>query len=95
MSMNTQQTPMDDPEAVKNVQRLDRFLNESPRSNYTFDSERDSDESTVCRRVSDGGLSCVKLRLNSKQMFEQMQKFGYFCALPLDPSRTELECKKF
>lgn len=28
------------------------------------------------------------------QMFSQMQKLGFFCALPMDPTETYMECRR-
>lgn len=36
-------------------------------------------------------LTCLSFL--ATQMFSQMQKLGFFCALPMDPTKTHMECK--
>lgn len=73
-------------------QELKEFVSSDPKARYTFDSERDSTESELCRQGK-GYEECVTLKMTSKRMFEAMQKYGYFCALPSDPTKTHMECK--
>ncbi|TFK42742.1 hypothetical protein BDQ12DRAFT_732356 [Crucibulum laeve] len=72
---------------------LNAFLSHDPKSNYTFDSERDSPQSEICRANGRKDRDCIMLQMNSKRLFEAMQKHGFFCALPIDPERTYMECK--
>ncbi|KAF8590456.1 hypothetical protein K439DRAFT_89040 [Ramaria rubella] len=71
---------------------LKKFIDEAPASQYTFDSERGADHSEICRQRK-GQKECLEVWLNSKQMFEAMQHNGFFCALPMDPGRTHMDCK--
>ncbi|KAG8961474.1 hypothetical protein FRC03_005363 [Tulasnella sp. 419] len=69
------------------------FIQESPQSTYTFDSERDAQEAQLCRQMSDGTQRCIGVELSSKILFERMQELGFYCALPVDPARTHMECR--
>ncbi|KAI0035746.1 hypothetical protein K488DRAFT_42701, partial [Vararia minispora EC-137] len=60
---------------------------------YTFDSERDAPQSELCRKGTTEGRECILLQMHSKKLFEAMQAQGFFCALPMDPSRTHMECE--
>ncbi|KAF9533472.1 hypothetical protein CPB83DRAFT_845314 [Crepidotus variabilis] len=73
---------------------LRAFIKEQhdPNTHYTFDSERGSGESEICREDAPS-KDCLKLKLDSKKMFEAMQDEGFFCALPSDPERTYMHCK--
>ncbi|KIO26133.1 hypothetical protein M407DRAFT_243840 [Tulasnella calospora MUT 4182] len=68
------------------------FVKKSPRSMYTFDSERDAPVAELCRHVGDGQPTCIDVHMASKALFQQMQDLGFFCALPLDPGKTHMEC---
>jgi len=70
---------------------LKRFINQAPASRYTFDSERGSDHSEICREGK-GQKECMQVWLASKQLFEAMQQHGFFCALPMEPGKTHMEC---
>ncbi|KAF8810169.1 hypothetical protein BYT27DRAFT_7187032 [Phlegmacium glaucopus] len=73
---------------------LKAFVKHDPNCHYTFDSERNSLQSELCREGSGSkGRECITLQMNSKHLFEAMQELGFFCALPMDPSRTYIECK--
>lgn len=71
---------------------LDEFIAQDPASQYTFDSERDAPCSNICRESKVKGRECIVLQMHSKKMFEAMQSKGFFCILPMDPSRTHMEC---
>ncbi|KAJ7470295.1 hypothetical protein FB451DRAFT_1253261 [Mycena latifolia] len=76
---------------------LKAFISRAPGSRYTFDSERDAPQSELCREsASDGGANlareCIVLQMHSKRLFEAMQNLGFFCAMPMDPARTHMEC---
>ncbi|KAK0197536.1 hypothetical protein F5146DRAFT_972042 [Armillaria mellea] len=75
------------------LQILKSFIGTSPASTYTFDSERDSPRSTICRPSdSTDGQECITIEMNSKKLFATMQSLGFFCALPVDPTQTYMEC---
>ncbi|KAK0228147.1 hypothetical protein IW262DRAFT_1455338 [Armillaria fumosa] len=75
------------------LQTLKSFIGTSPASTYTFDSERDSPRSTICRPSdSTDGKECITIEMNSKKLFATMQSLGFFCALPVDPTQTYMEC---
>ncbi|KAF9484871.1 hypothetical protein BDN70DRAFT_796700, partial [Pholiota conissans] len=66
------------------------FLQHQPNKQYTFDSERGSEKSEICR---EGDNECITLQMNAKRLFEAMQEQGFFCALPMDPGRTYMKCR--
>ncbi|KAK0210365.1 hypothetical protein DFS33DRAFT_1292726 [Desarmillaria ectypa] len=75
------------------LQILKSFIGTRPSSQYTFDSERDSPRSTICRPSdSPDGKECITIEMNSKKLFATMQSLGFFCALPVDPTQTYMEC---
>ncbi|KAJ6606518.1 hypothetical protein DFH09DRAFT_1120459 [Mycena vulgaris] len=74
---------------------LKAFIARAPAARYTFDSERDAPQSEICRRPSSGDAAateCIVLQMHSKRLFEAMQNLGFFCALPMDPTGTHMEC---
>ncbi|KIY66125.1 hypothetical protein CYLTODRAFT_455688 [Cylindrobasidium torrendii FP15055 ss-10] len=71
---------------------LEDFVNTSPKSVYRFSAPRDTPPSKICRDGKDGE-DCKTIELTGKEMFTTMQSMGFFCALPLDPSKTYMECK--
>jgi len=72
--------------------QLDAFIAKAPANQYTFDSEKDSPRSEICRVLGKNSKECMILQMNSKKLFEAMQDHGFFCTLPLDPARTHMEC---
>jgi len=72
---------------------LKEFIKDDPLSQYTFDSERGSSESELCREDTPNGRECIKLRMDAKKLFEAMQDQGFFCSLPMDPERTYMQCR--
>ncbi|KAF9820177.1 hypothetical protein IEO21_01610 [Rhodonia placenta] len=81
--------PSENPE-----EQLKTFISEDPDSHYTFDSERGAARSEVCREGKEKGRKCITLAMHSTKMFAAMQAQGFFCALPMDPSRTHMECRR-
>ncbi|KAJ7093217.1 hypothetical protein C8R44DRAFT_890981 [Mycena epipterygia] len=72
---------------------LKAFIARAPASQYTFDSERDATQSEICRAEAPNlARECIILQMHSKRLFEAMQNLGFFCALPMDPKRTHMEC---
>ncbi|KAE9406784.1 hypothetical protein BT96DRAFT_987330 [Gymnopus androsaceus JB14] len=65
----------------------------TPNGQFTFDSERDAPRSEICRSDDPNNHDCITLQMNSKQMFESMQSLGFYCALPIEPGKTYMECK--
>lgn len=64
---------------------------QDPSATYTLDGERTKTVSELCKRLPNGGLSCLKLDIASRELFAIMQKLDYFCTLPQDPSKTYSE----
>ncbi|KAI6019669.1 hypothetical protein F5J12DRAFT_482309 [Pisolithus orientalis] len=86
---------------------------EDPSAGYTFDGERGTARTVICREHSNqpktrqhtGDIStgeqgrgrqkdCIDLDMYSTQLFAAMQNYGFYCALPSDPSRTHMVCRK-
>ncbi|CAL1704324.1 unnamed protein product [Somion occarium] len=71
---------------------LRSFVAEDPDSKYTFDSvQRGGDLTEICREGKKLSRKCIKLHMYSTQMFQAMQTQGFYCALPIDPTRTYME----
>ncbi|KAI8456495.1 hypothetical protein BY996DRAFT_6968024 [Phakopsora pachyrhizi] len=78
--------------SAEEKKKVDDFVNQSPNSMYYFDAtKRGSKTSELCQEKS---RKCILLEMESRHLFEYMQKLGYFCQLPFDPSRTEIECRR-
>lgn len=60
---------------------------------FVIDGEKDSKQSIICT-TTDNGKTCLKLKMNSIQLFKIMQKQEYFCSLPDDINATYFECRK-
>ncbi|KAI8979452.1 hypothetical protein BDF20DRAFT_869581 [Mycotypha africana] len=89
-SMNNNENENIDMKDLKELERIDQFVSKAPGSSYTIDQK----EQTLCREGLNGQRDCVKLNLEYTQMFSQMQKLGFFCALPMDPTETYMECRR-
>lgn len=79
--------------------KIDQFVNQSPNSTYLFDApHRGAKLAELCRSSGPSGSGrkndCISVAIESRHLFEYMQKLGYFCQLPFDPSRTEIECRR-
>ncbi|RPD66010.1 hypothetical protein L226DRAFT_566492 [Lentinus tigrinus ALCF2SS1-7] len=72
---------------------LKDFIAEDPNSTYTFTSERDAPQSELCRDGKEKGKKCIMMQMHSTRLFQAMQDQGFFCALPMDPKGTHIECK--
>ncbi|EIE88174.1 hypothetical protein G6F46_009980 [Rhizopus delemar] len=72
------------------IDRLDSFVKEAPGNEYTIDQK----EQELCRQNLNGQGECIKLNLEYTQMFSEMQNLGFFCALPMDPTKTHMECRR-
>ncbi|KAG8869515.1 hypothetical protein FRC20_001320 [Serendipita sp. 405] len=72
---------------------LKEFIKKAPKATYTFDSERGAPVSELCRQP-DGSVSkeCRMIHMQSTRLFEAMQDLGFYCALPLNPGKTHMEC---
>ncbi|CAI5760491.1 unnamed protein product [Candida verbasci] len=79
-----------------NDSTISNFISGFPQSNvFIIDGEKESKESIICTNNSnDGGKTCLKLKMNSIELFKTMQKFDYFCSLPDDIDATYFECRK-
>ncbi|KAI8340355.1 hypothetical protein EDC96DRAFT_335788 [Choanephora cucurbitarum] len=74
----------------KELNRLDKFVKDAPGNEYTIDQK----EQELCRNFSGGQEQCIKLHLEYTQMFSKMQELGFFCQLPMDPTKTYMECRR-
>ncbi|KAI3402473.2 hypothetical protein KGF56_004714 [Candida oxycetoniae] len=71
------------------------FINQYPVNNmFEIDGEKDRNESIICTSNDQGGKTCLKLKINSIELFRCMQKLEYFCSLPNDINATYFECRK-
>ncbi|KAH7912255.1 hypothetical protein BJ138DRAFT_1148892 [Hygrophoropsis aurantiaca] len=75
-------------------EKLNTFLSQRPSGRYTFDSERGAPQSEICREGGEKGHECIVLKMYSTKLFEAMQKHGFYCALPMDPTQTHMVCDK-
>ncbi|KAI8090028.1 uncharacterized protein BX664DRAFT_281426 [Halteromyces radiatus] len=72
------------------LKRIDSFVEKVPAGFYTIDQK----ERELCRQLGGNQQDCIKLNLEYSEMFSQMQKLGFFCALPMDPTLTYMECRR-
>ncbi|MBW0516056.1 hypothetical protein O181_055771 [Austropuccinia psidii MF-1] len=84
---------------IEEKNKIDKFVNQSPNSMYLLDSlKRGAKAAELCRDSGSSGshrkADCISLAMENRHLFEYMQKIGYFCQLPFDPSRTEIECRR-
>ncbi|CAG8743933.1 21998_t:CDS:1, partial [Racocetra persica] len=89
------------------TQRLAQFVQEDDSARYVIHSEnvicRDTALNTGSRIEAEetsekevtggtGKISCVNLKeLDKTEIFAEMQKLGFFCALPQDPKKNGIE----
>ncbi|KAH9934821.1 uncharacterized protein B0H18DRAFT_869692 [Fomitopsis serialis] len=78
----------------KPEEQLKAFVAEDPNSRYTFDGERGAPQSEICREGNEKSRKCITLMMQSTAMFSAMQSQGFFCALPMEPGRTHMECRR-
>ncbi|GAA5900536.1 hypothetical protein JCM6882_001272 [Rhodosporidiobolus microsporus] len=72
------------------------FVAAAPNATYTI-NEREKGAKTVelCRTGGEGagpGRDCREIAQEVTKVFALMQKQGFFCQLPFDPTHTEIEC---
>ncbi|KAI9021531.1 hypothetical protein CLU79DRAFT_753701 [Phycomyces nitens] len=72
------------------LSRLNAFVAKAPQDNYNIDQYKHQ----LCRQLPSGQEECLKLKLEFVEMFSEMQKLGFFCALPMDPTKTHMECQR-
>ncbi|KAI5956903.1 hypothetical protein KGF54_000522 [Candida jiufengensis] len=81
------------PEEISNT--VSQFIENYPISNlFIIDGEKDLKKSIICTSNNDGGKTCLKLQMNSIELFKIMQKNEFFCSLPNDVDATYFECRK-
>src|ERR1043166_3551069 len=70
---------------------LENFVREDDSAKYVIEPKN-----VICRKDEKADkVSCVKLNeLDEKDIFSQMQKLGFYCALSQDPYQSGMECKK-
>jgi len=71
---------------------LKQFISRDPHARYILDSERDASQSEICRQGKGRDKECMILQMTSRELFTAMQENGFFCALPMDPTRTYIQC---
>lgn len=72
--------------------RVEDFVKQNLKLRYTFSSERGSQESQLCREKGGDTRECMNVGMSSTQLFEAMQALGFYCALPMEPGKTHMEC---
>ncbi|KZV93344.1 hypothetical protein EXIGLDRAFT_835762 [Exidia glandulosa HHB12029] len=73
---------------------LEQFIQKTPNSLFTFDSERGAPVSEICRQLQpDARRECMRVQLHATALFAAMQDLGFYCHLPQDPGATHMECK--
>lgn len=70
------------------------FVASRPHNIFIIDGEKDVKQSIICTGNGKGGKTCLKLGVNSVQLFKAMQGLEYFCSLPDDIDATYFECRK-
>ncbi|ODV78115.1 uncharacterized protein CANTADRAFT_7571 [Suhomyces tanzawaensis NRRL Y-17324] len=70
------------------------FVRDKPKNLYIIDGEKNIKQSIICTSDTNGGKTCLKLGVNSIELFKTMQKLEYFCSLPDDIDATYFECRK-
>ncbi|SCV67377.1 BQ2448_6023 [Microbotryum intermedium] len=71
------------------------FVSQSPNSNYTLNERVAGQALTdLCRLDPNGQTQCVQVHKQVTKVFALMQKQGFLCQLPSDPSHTELFCQR-
>ncbi|KAG2226225.1 hypothetical protein INT45_003370 [Circinella minor] len=81
---------MSDSSNNSELERINKFVAVAPQNSYNIDQYKGQ----ICRQLPGGQEECLKLNLEYTQMFSQMQKLGFFCALPMDPTKTHMECTR-
>lgn len=76
------------------LESVGEFVSSRPNNNFIIDGERDVKQSIICTENGKGGKTCLKLGVNSVDLFKAMQGLEYFCSLPDDIDATYFECRK-
>ncbi|KAI9595396.1 hypothetical protein BDF19DRAFT_441734 [Syncephalis fuscata] len=86
-----------DNQHVQEEKRLTEFVLEQPNIEYILDAPllcRKTQSTTEGSIASPNHQSCIRSKLDAKEMFAQMQALGYFCQLPPEPGSTHMICRK-
>ncbi|KAM0787249.1 hypothetical protein ACM66B_006485 [Microbotryomycetes sp. NB124-2] len=72
------------------------FVAQAPNSTYSLNEPQGKGVAVVdvCRTAGPGDKTCVQIHQEVTQVFAVMQRLGFFCQLPIDPTHTEIECLK-
>ncbi|GAA5850774.1 hypothetical protein JCM9279_003917 [Rhodotorula babjevae] len=71
------------------------LVDQAPNATYHIVERVKGDQQVeLCRVGGDGarGRECVQIAEDVTKVFAFMQKQGFFCQLPFDPTHTEIEC---
>ncbi|BGP13091.1 hypothetical protein JCM10213_000906 [Rhodosporidiobolus nylandii] len=76
------------------AQPVTAFVSAAPNATYTLDGPKGAQSVQLCRTGGEGatGRNCVEIAQEVTKVFALMQKQGFFCQLPFDPTHTEIEC---
>ncbi|GAA5834790.1 hypothetical protein JCM5353_000672 [Sporobolomyces roseus] len=82
-------------------QPITAFIQKSPNSTYTLnETHKDAPVMELCRlngtssnsSQSPASKECTQIDQNVTKVFAHLVKQGFFCQLPFDPTKTEIEC---
>ncbi|GAA5936935.1 uncharacterized protein JCM15063_000102 [Sporobolomyces koalae] len=83
----------------KQAKPVDDFIGVSPSATYLLnETHKDAPVMELCRvRGSTSGgapedKTCVQIDQQVTKVFAHLVKNGFFCQLPFDPAKTEIEC---
>ncbi|GAA5971868.1 hypothetical protein JCM3765_004708 [Sporobolomyces pararoseus] len=72
---------------------VDDFIGVAPNSTYTLnETHKDAPVMELCRVEAGGNRRCTQIDQQVTKVFAHLVKQGFFCQLPFDPSKTEIEC---
>ncbi|GAA5825342.1 hypothetical protein JCM10212_006300 [Sporobolomyces blumeae] len=81
------------------AQPIDQFVSQNPTATYTLNEpEKDSPVMQLCRVANPPSSSpsqpsqCTDIAQPVTKVFAHLVKQGFFCQLPFDPAKTEIEC---
>ncbi|GAA5837456.1 hypothetical protein JCM3766R1_000448 [Sporobolomyces carnicolor] len=80
---------------------IDAFIAVEPNSTYTLnETHKDAPVMELCRvgptssssSTPSRATECTQIDQNVTKVFAHLVKRGFFCQLPFDPAKTEIEC---
>ncbi|GAA6009834.1 hypothetical protein JCM11491_000832 [Sporobolomyces phaffii] len=70
------------------------FIGVSPNATYTLnETHKDAPNMELCRvGPAPNQKTCTQIDQQVTKVFAHLVKQGFFCQLPFDPAKTEIEC---